>query len=114
MAVTPKVAECKLLKEVTRRGDLPIAPTKGAAIEIYRAEGCEHCGFTGYRGRTGIYEMLPIDEALRVMIHDKVGEHVLDHYARERWPSIQQDGLRKVLLGETTLEEVLRVTNVDI
>ena len=128
-AVTADAAECKLLEEVTdkiRRGDPPVAllnpqegdqrvaPTKERIGVIYQAKGCEHCAFTGYRGRTGIYEMLPIDEALRVMIHDKVGEHVLDHYARERWPSIQQDGLRKVLLGETTLEEVLRVTSVEI
>jgi general secretion pathway protein E len=126
-AVTPDAAQCKLLAEVphpnppprssAREGialsNPPLLAGEGRVGVIYQAKGCEHCGFTGYRGRTGIYEMLPIDEALRVMIHDKVGEHILDHYARERWLSIQQDGLRKVLLGETTLEEVLRVTSVE-
>lgn len=108
-AVSADASEYKLLQAVDERSDKATDQ-----ITIYHAVGCEHCAQTGYRGRTGIYEMLPIDEELRVMIHDKVGEHVLDSYARERWPSIQQDGLRKVLLGVTTLEEVLRVTSVEI
>jgi general secretion pathway protein E len=95
--------ECKVLQ-------IPPEP----ALTIYEAKGCEECGFTGYSGRTGIYEMLPIDEHLRTMIHDHKAEHLVEKYARSKWPSIQQDGLRRVLLGETTLEEVLRVTSVDV
>jgi general secretion pathway protein E len=67
----------------------------------------------GYRGRTGIYELLNIDGKLRTMIHDGVGEHQLERYARTKHPSIREDGLRKVLDGVTTLEEVLRVTRSD-
>lgn len=67
----------------------------------------------GYRGRTGIYELVTIDDELRTMIHDGAGEHELERYARTRSPSIRDDGLRKALAGATTLEEVLRVTRSD-
>jgi len=67
----------------------------------------------GYRGRSGIYELVAIDDTLRTMIHDGAGEHDMERYARELTPSIRDDGLRRVLAGETTLEEVLRVTSAD-
>jgi general secretion pathway protein E len=67
----------------------------------------------GYRGRTGIYELILIDDQLRTMIHDGVGEHELERYARKFTPSIRDDGLARVLKGETTIEEVLRVTRED-
>lgn len=77
---------------------------------LYSAEGCEHCNFQGYAGRTGIYELVEVDDKMRVMIHDGAGEHDLEAYARNNSPSIRQDGLRLALEGITTLEEVLRVT----
>lgn len=94
--------ECKAL-------DLPRArpPT------LYRPVGCEHCNRSGYRGRTGIYEMVVVDEHMRSMIHDGTGEQELEHYARTKTPSIRQDGRRLVLAGETSIEEVLRVTRED-
>jgi general secretion pathway protein E len=67
----------------------------------------------GYKGRSGIYEIVSINDEFRTMIHDGAGEHELERYARNRSRSIRQDGLRKVLTGETTLEEVLRVTRSD-
>ncbi len=67
----------------------------------------------GYRGRSGIYELVNIDDTLRTMIHDGAGEHEMERYAREHSPSIRDDGLRRVTAGETTLEEVLRVTRAD-
>jgi len=67
----------------------------------------------GYRGRTGIYELVTIDDELRTMIHDGAGEHQMERYARTRSPSIRDDGLQKALAGITTLEEVLRVTRAD-
>lgn len=77
---------------------------------LYRAEGCRACGHTGYQGRTGIYELVPIDEELRRMIHAGEGEQALEAHAREFTSSIRQDGWRHVLNGRTTVEEVLRVT----
>ncbi|NNC63378.1 MAG: type II secretion system ATPase GspE [Gammaproteobacteria bacterium] len=70
-------------------------------------------GERGYEGRTGIYELITIDQEMRTMIHDGAGEHDLERHARKDSPSIRGDGLRKVLEGVTTLEEVLRVTRSD-
>jgi general secretion pathway protein E len=77
---------------------------------LYKAGGCPKCNYQGYRGRTGIYELIEIDSALRDMIHDGSGEHVIEAHARKKTPSIRQDGIRRVLLGETTVDEVIRVT----
>ena len=68
---------------------------------------------SGYRGRTGIYELIAIDDTMRTMIHDGVSEQKLEKYARNSSPSIRADGRRRVLAGNTTLEEVLRVTRAD-
>src|SRR5690606_19731717 len=68
---------------------------------------------TEYQGRTGIYELVTVDNEMRTMIHDGAGEHELEQHARKTSPSIRDDGLRKVLAGVTTLEEVLRVTRSD-
>jgi len=77
---------------------------------LYHPDGCTSCNQLGYRGRTGIYELVEIDDAIRAMIHDGAGEHELERTARESSPGIREDGWRKVLLGETSIEEVLRVT----
>jgi general secretion pathway protein E len=68
---------------------------------------------SGYRGRTGIYELIAVDDHMRTMIHDGASEQELERYARTSSPGIREDGRRKVLAGETTLEEVLRVTRED-
>ena len=67
----------------------------------------------GYRGRTGIYELVMVDEPLRTLIHDGASEAELERHARRSTPSIRDDGITKVLRGATTLEEVLRVTRED-
>ena len=77
---------------------------------LYKPVGCEACKRTGYRGRTGIYEMVVVDDEMRGMIHDGSGEQALEKQARKSTPSIRDDGLRLVLAGETSVEEVLRVT----
>jgi general secretion pathway protein E len=77
---------------------------------IYSASGCEACSHTGYRGRTGIYEMIEVDDNIRQLIHDRASEQELMRYARERSPSIREDGKRKVLAGVTTVNEVMRVS----
>jgi len=77
---------------------------------IYKSNGCSACLQTGYRGRTGIYEMIEIDETLSTMIHDGSSQPQLERYCRTRSQSLREDGIRKMLLGETTLDEVLRVT----
>jgi general secretion pathway protein E len=67
----------------------------------------------GFAGRTGIYELIAIDDHMREMVHKGVSEQELEKYARTKGPSIRADGRAKVLAGITTLEEVLRVTRED-
>jgi general secretion pathway protein E len=67
----------------------------------------------GFKGRTGIYELVLVDDTMRTMIHDGASEHELERYARTMTPSIRDDGRAKVLAGITTIEEVLRVTRED-
>jgi len=86
----------------------PAAP----AVELYHPQGCERCNYSGYRGRTGIYELIELDDALRGMIYEGASEQVLLRQARQRYPGIEDDGRRRVLAGDTSLEEVLRVTAV--
>ncbi|MCK5726433.1 MAG: type II secretion system ATPase GspE [Thiotrichaceae bacterium] len=97
-------AELKLLR----------LPKEAGQATLHRAMGCEHCQQTGYTGRTGIYEVVSIDDQLRGLIHEGQGEQRLEKYARTQSTSIRQDGMRLVLEGRTTLEEVLRVTREDL
>ena len=80
---------------------------------LYAPQGCKACNQSGYTGRSGIYELVVLDEKLRTMVHDLSSERELERHARTRTPSIREDGLRLVLEGATTLEEVLRVTRED-
>jgi general secretion pathway protein E len=83
---------------------------QSADHSIYRAIGCEHCAGTGYHGRTGVYELVTIDQTLQGMIHDEVSEQQLEYQARQQGPNIRADALRLLQAGVTTTEEVLRVT----
>ena len=94
--------ECQLLEV-----DPQQAPT------LYRPVGCAQCNGSGFRGRTGIYELIEIDDTLRGLIHDGASEQAMVRHARLSQLGIRQDGLRRVLAGDTTLEEVLRVTRED-
>jgi general secretion pathway protein E len=70
-------------------------------------------GNRGFVGRTGIYELITLDDRMREMIHEGVSEQELERHARKGGPSIRADGRRLVMLGRTTLDEVLRVTRED-
>lgn len=101
--------ECKqpdsISEEERKQYDLPVG-----VKQLFKAKGCEACNFTGYKGRTGIHELLLVDEAVREAIHAGDGELTIERLIRAHTPSIRTDGLQKVIHGETTLEEVLRVT----
>ena len=82
-----------------------------AAATAYAARGCPACNRSGYRGRTGIYELLTVDDELRRLIHDRESEQKLREYATARgMRSLRDDGMRWVAQGVTSLEEVVRVT----
>jgi general secretion pathway protein E len=79
--------------------------------QLYRPVGCAACGHSGYRGRTGIYELMMVDEGMRHLIHDQSAEQVIRHYAEQHgMTSLRNDGMRLVAIGSTSLEELLRVT----
>ena len=80
------------------------------ACTVYRPVGCDECNNQGYRGRTGIYELVVVTDEMRQLIHDRASEQQLDREARKLTPNIRTDGWRKVLAGDTSIEEVLRVT----
>ncbi len=82
----------------------------GEDATIHTPVGCATCNNTGYQGRTGVYELLTVDDKLRSLIHDNAAEGRLREHARGNgMKSIRQDGLRWVRRGDTSLEEVLRV-----
>ncbi|MDF1677291.1 MAG: GspE family T2SS ATPase variant LspE [Legionellaceae bacterium] len=81
------------------------------AVSIFEPAGCEKCNQIGYRGRTGIYELIPIDETLRGFIHRNESIQSMEAYLRPSIPSIRADGFKRVLKGDTSLAEILRVTS---
>ncbi|MBW8191257.1 type II secretion system ATPase GspE [Neiella marina] len=84
--------------------------TPDEPASMYHAKGCDSCNHTGYKGRTGIHELLVVTDEVREMIHNGENEQRIERLAREHSASIRADGFQKVLAGETTLEEVMRVT----
>ncbi len=85
-----------------------VTPIEG---QLYKGHGCENCLDTGYLGRTGIFELLVIDDEIKEMITKRQGSHIIKKIAIEKGMStLREDGLRKALAGETSLEEVCRVT----
>lgn len=93
-------AECKVLG-----GKLPPS--------IYQASGCEACSHRGYRGRIGVFELVPIDSKLQTLIHDQAGQQALEQQARILSSSLSADCRQRVIRGETSLEEFIRITRED-
>lgn len=88
----------------------------GAEVtHLYRANSCASCSHTGYRGRTGIYEFLPVDDDIRQLVLKNVDSATIKKAAVGKGMStLLDDGARKVMLGETTIAEVLSVTQEDL
>jgi general secretion pathway protein E len=78
--------------------------------EVYQAQGCAHCLQLGFKGRSGIYELVEVDHELGAMIHDQASQQDIETYCRSQSDGIVDDGLRKVREGVTSLDEVFRVT----
>ncbi len=78
---------------------------------FYYGRGCEHCNDTGYKGRSGIYELLAINDSVRNMINERVPAVVMRQRAIEMgMATIRDDGLRLIFNGRTTVEEVVKYT----
>ncbi len=104
-----------------KQENAPLSPQEAAYLEAHhvsgifnsRGAGCDKCRRTGYKGRVGIYELLVLDEQLRVIIGRSPSVMDVREYARQKgMRSLQQDGLDKVNRGLTTVEEIMRVTEV--
>lgn len=102
--------ECKREEPADKSEAELLGAEQVGSVSIHKAVGCAECSFTGYKGRTGIYEFVEIDREMRSMIHQGASENEMEAYARRLTPGLADDGLRRVLAGETTLEEVMRVT----
>lgn len=85
--------------------------TSATKSRLYKGHGCENCLETGYLGRTGISELLVVNDEIKELIGQRRGSHVIKKAAVDKgMRTLREDGLRKALAGETTLEEVYRVT----
>ncbi len=91
--------------------EMGIDAEEGKEKEIFRAKGCEECAHTGYKGRTGIYELLPINEQIKNLILSQSDAGAIKKAAvKTGMTTLRQDGWEKVRKGITSISEVLRVT----
>jgi type IV pilus assembly protein PilB len=117
----------RLVRKVCRRCAAPYTPTDTelhsltlqgtelASASFMMGKGCGDCSNTGYRGRFGVFEIFVIDDEARKLIYEKVPSSVLRTRAREMgMRTLREDGVRKVLAGLTTTEEVMRATTGDV
>jgi general secretion pathway protein E/type IV pilus assembly protein PilB len=94
--------------------DFPLDECLNNGATIHRAVGCRQCRETGYRGRMGIFELLVTDDEIRRLASDQAPTNLVKKAAMDAgMRTLRQDGWRKVRRGETTVEEVLRVTKSD-
>lgn len=91
--------------------EIELSPLFSSNTMLYHPVGCTHCNHTGYKGRLGIYEIIQIDENLKEMIHHNASEQSLRNYVMQNTDDLLTDGLKRVLEGETSLEEVYRVVS---
>jgi type IV pilus assembly protein PilB len=94
---------------------LRIEPSQIGDAQVMKANGCEYCRHTGYRGRMGIFEIFIIDDEVRHMISKRTSAFLLRQRARELgMRTLREDGVRKVLSGLTSADEVISVTIADV
>lgn len=112
--ICPRCKESYLPEEESLR-EIGLNSEQLAEGKLYRGRGCSHCLNTGYRGRTGIYELLTMNEKIRELVLSRTEANTIRKRAVEDGMiTLRQDGAHKVLKGLTTIEEVLRVTQEDI
>jgi len=102
--------DCKEAYEADAQTKALFELSESQPLTLYKPCGCEACNFKGYRGRTGIHELLVINEHVQELIHSEAGEQTVEKAIRQHTPSIRDDGLSKARAGITSVEEVMRVT----
>jgi general secretion pathway protein E len=108
---------CPLCKEAYSPSELEIRElgpgAKGLEGMFFRPVGCDHCLQTGFKGRTGIFEFLRVTETIQsLLLRTSESNQIRQLAVQEGMRTLRQDGVRKVLAGETSIDEVLRVTQV--
>jgi type IV pilus assembly protein PilB len=94
---------------------LHLEPSQVRDSQVMKAAGCEYCRHTGYRGRMGIFEIFIVNDDVRHLINKRTPTHALRQRARELgMRTLREDGVRKVLAGLTSAEEVISVTIGDV
>jgi len=97
-------------KEMLRKNDFPPEVCDRDDVVLYRAKGCTRCNNTGYKGRLGLYEVMIVSEAIRrLTVERKSADEISRVAAAEGMKSLREDGIDKVLLGMTSVEEIARV-----
>jgi type II secretory ATPase GspE/PulE/Tfp pilus assembly ATPase PilB-like protein len=107
--------DCKTKVKPSRKvlGDLGLLSGEDK-LEVFEGKGCESCKFTGYKGRTAIYEILRLSEDIRQMILAKTSSQEIKKKAvQQGMRTLLLDGWQKVLKGLTTINEVIRVTRIE-
>jgi general secretion pathway protein E/type IV pilus assembly protein PilB len=94
--------------------DFPFAKLEECGGRLYEPVGCRQCRQLGYQGRQGIFELLLTSDKIRKLAHERKGTWDIKQVAlAEGMRTLRQDGWRRVLLGETTVDEVMRVSKAD-
>ncbi|MBI3615758.1 MAG: Flp pilus assembly complex ATPase component TadA [Candidatus Omnitrophica bacterium] len=107
-------AKCKEPYEPTPEILKSLGISPGKKTILYRLKGCEECKKTGYRGRTGVYELMETTDVVRDLVLRKASSREIKEQAvKEGMTTLRKAGISKVLEGLTTVEEVLRVTEHD-
>jgi general secretion pathway protein E/type IV pilus assembly protein PilB len=110
-------AQCKQPAELseTEMRALRVEASQLGEAQVMTGVGCDHCRGTGYKGRMGIFEIFVIDDDVRHMINNKRSTLLLRQRARELgMRTLREDGVRKVLAGLTSAEEVISITLGDV
>ncbi len=102
-------ANCKEAYEASVSEKALLGLDENQSQILYKSKGCESCQHTGYQGRSGIYEIIVLDEKLKQMIHDNQSEYLMAEYAQTSFATLKQDGFARVIQGDSSIEEVLRV-----
>jgi general secretion pathway protein E len=107
--------ECRegYIPEAETLRDAGVSPSQHQEQKVYRGRGCPACSGTGYRGRTGIYEILIVSDSIRKLIMRKADSTTIAQKALEEgMKTLREDGAHKVVEGITTLEELLHVNKL--
>jgi type IV pilus assembly protein PilB len=122
LMITAQRLARRLCTQCKRPGAIPHQPLLEAGFseedldgswQPYHPVGCEHCNGTGYKGRVGIYQVMPVTEAIQeIILTHGTALQIAEQARKDGVSSLRESGLRKVKRGETSLEEVLATTNL--